>query len=249
MTADIRRLHDLDVVVVERRQAGARQAVGDAALLVAAVEPRRVDGRSPRLGCRARRALPSAVSAGMRPSGGSTMSDVRRPSVSVAARIGPVLRVREAGANLLGRAVHAAAGARLERLHLFFGVELARAELARPLERRDGAVVPGALQVGMSPRRARRRSRLWAPAARSRGRLARRPIAAPHTAETARVRAHKARWRIHSLPKGLAEAQLSAPASPHQDRPPSRRLGYPGSFQLRAPPSYQFGAFRTSGVM
>ena len=53
------------------------------------------------------------------------------------------------------------AGAGLELLHLIVGEELARAELLGTFQRRDGAIVPGALQVGMSPRGAGRgRNRL-----------------------------------------------------------------------------------------
>ena len=110
---------------------------------------------APRFGWRASRALPSAVSAGMRPSAGSTMSDVRRLSVSI--RPGSVMVLSVGQARATQGAVHAPAGAAFERLHLFLGVELLRAEVARPLERRDGPVVPRALQIGMAPGCPRRR--------------------------------------------------------------------------------------------
>src|SRR5215204_1676358 len=145
-----RRLHDLDVVVIERRQTGTGQPVGDAALLIASVEPRRVDRIIP-TGC-AR--LPSLALGGQRRNPTVGRVDDERGAVTVgdeAPGIGPPLGVIEPRGYLLGHSVHTPSSAVLDGLLFLFGVELACAELACAFERRHGSVVPRALQIGITP--------------------------------------------------------------------------------------------------
>ena len=61
---------------------------------------------------------------------------------------------------LVGRLLHAPRGAPLELRDLLVGVERAIAELGPALDRRDRAVVPDALQIGIAPGRARDRIRV-----------------------------------------------------------------------------------------
>ena len=159
-------LRDAVVVVVGRRAHRAGHAARDAPLERAAIEP--AVGAAPGgAGAAKRRPLRLVGRALLRlgrqrghaPSGGSTTSDVRRRR-HLGAAIPPevVVGALDVAAGALRATLVAALLLRalLERGHFLRGEELPAAHVRRPLERRDGAIRVGALQIGLAPRRPRR---------------------------------------------------------------------------------------------
>ena len=158
-------LHDLNVVVVEARQARGGNPPGNAPLEQRSIGP----GIGAAARTRGAAASPATATAAATPTTGvderrdaavRRIDDQRRAPIVVhaPARIGPVRRVdrpRLVGLFVGRRFVHPLAGGCLERLHFRVREVLAIAVLRATLERRDGLVVPGPLQVRMPPRRTR----------------------------------------------------------------------------------------------
>ena len=150
-------LQNADVVVVEPRQNGGRQAPRDAALEGATVFG--TVGATVAATCAARRQTLLRVGRQRRNAAARRIDDQRGAMVLVdlAAGIRHVRRVDQVRRRVfVRRRIEPLRGVRFETRDLFVVQELTFAEVSRTLERRDRLVVPDALQIGITPCRLRR---------------------------------------------------------------------------------------------
>ena len=147
-----RTLNDPDVVVIEARENRGGEPPGDAPLerapilrSIGAPGPGSAAGRCPRLSLGRQR----------RNSSVGRIHNQRRSLVveNLSSGVGPVRRMNRVGRDAIVRGfVETSCRSRLELIRLVRRQELAAGEILGSFERRDGLVVPHALQVGIAPR-------------------------------------------------------------------------------------------------